>query len=105
MSGHAFFTGTEDCMTCHGSNYPSIKSSLPMECPGMTMTDAQKQGVQTGVLDYFKGEWWILSRWWVLSKGYATVEDLVEGRCLPRHIWKGDKESGMTCVECGAVKE
>ena len=40
------------CGICGGA-----EGSLPMECPGVRMTDQQECAVYAGILDYFDAAW------------------------------------------------
>lgn len=45
--------GLKWCKVCNGA-----EGSLPFECPGEPMTEAQEKAVQAGTLNFFAGGWW-----------------------------------------------
>lgn len=44
------------CSTCGGAEI-----ELPTDCPGTPLTDAQRQGICDGTMDYIQGYGWVIS--------------------------------------------
>ena len=49
---HYCIGGLGLCTVCDG-----FEGQLPTECPGMSMTEEQKEAVYTGPLDFRNGQW------------------------------------------------
>lgn len=54
--------GAWDCGICEGGLALCIvcggaEASMPKECPGVAMTEAQAAAVQAGMRDYWEGHW------------------------------------------------
>lgn len=51
-----------DCIMCRGGLFEcsicgGCEGEIPMDCPETKMTEAQKDGVMAGHLDYQRGKW------------------------------------------------
>lgn len=50
------------CARCHGSSGGGWDPSLPVDCPGVPMTEAQERAVFFGEADFVDGRWIITKR-------------------------------------------